>query len=219
MNAQEEIEGELIFGALRRERQWKIVAAAMGLVAVAGVGCAAAVTLAYTPPPPVLVPYDPATGVAIPNAAVEGVTLDQERAVIEAAVYRYVIDRETYNQVDNDQRIGRALSQSKGRALASLRSTWDSAGASFPPARYGDRAVIDVNVTGITRITNDRAQIRLVKQLQNEDGVQRGAFTVVLKYEFNPSTVEKSLEAVWRNPFGFAVTEYSITSDKFEGSF
>ena len=213
MDSHETVEDELIFGALRRERQWKIAAASMALMAACSMAVAGAVTLYHQPSPPVLVPYDPATGVAIPNASVKAVTLTEKRAVVEAAIYRYVKDRETYNQIDNDVRINRALKQSSNRALASLNRSWDSRGDAYIPARYGDRAEIEVNILSISQITNDRAQVRLVKRLINQSGVSEGAFTVVLGYAFRPEQ-EKSLEDLWDNPFGFTVTDYNITADK-----
>ena len=45
-----------------------------------------------------IVPFDSETGMALPNAMVEAVSLTERPAIIEAQVYRYVIDRETYNQ-------------------------------------------------------------------------------------------------------------------------
>ncbi|SFD14611.1 virB8 family protein [Tropicimonas isoalkanivorans] len=211
----ETIEEELIFGAMRREKQWKLATLFAGLVAMGSLVAAAIVVLSYTPPPPVLIPYNPETGMAMPNATVRSISLAEREAVIEAAVYRYVIDRESYNQIDNDLRIRRALSQSSGRARTSLSAAWDSGNASYPPARYGDRAEIQVNVLSISHITNDRAQIRLQKRLVSPDGLREGDFTIVLAYDFDPAT-QKSLEAVWQNPFGFTVTDYNITSDKRE---
>lgn len=57
--------------------------------------------------------------------------------------------------------------------------------------------------------------MRLQKRLVSPDGVSSGNFTVVLAYKFEPQQA-KTLEEVWLNPFGFAVTEYSITADKRE---
>ena len=70
-------------------------------------GClaAAAVALMVETPPPVVVPYDPATGLALPNATVETVSLAERPAIIEAQIYRYILDREVYNQLDNDLRL------------------------------------------------------------------------------------------------------------------
>lgn len=88
-------------------------------------GCLGAATVAIldVDPPPVVVPYDPNTGMALPNAAVEAVRVTENQAVIEAEVFRYVTQRETYNQLDNDVRVRRILAMSDGNAEASLRSS------------------------------------------------------------------------------------------------
>jgi type IV secretion system protein VirB8 len=53
-------------------------------------GClaAAAVALSIKAPLPVVVPYDPETGMALPNATVVAVSLAERPAVIEAQIYR-----------------------------------------------------------------------------------------------------------------------------------
>lgn len=212
-DAAQTLTAEVIYGAFRREKQWKLAFAGMAVVAGVATLSAAYVVTSFTPPAPVVVPYDVNTGVAMRNAAVEAISLSEDDAIISASIYRYVVDRETYNQVDNDVRVRRAMEMSEGAALAGLRRLWNSATPSYPPEVYGDRSVIEVNVTGIARITNDRAQVRMVKRLITPDGVNEGAFTSVLKFAFEPGE-EKTLEAVWQNPLGFQIQEYSITADK-----
>ena len=70
-------------------------------------GClsAAAVAILDVDPPPVVVPYDPETGFALPEASVGATSVTANQAIIEAEVFRYVTDREVYNQLDNDLRI------------------------------------------------------------------------------------------------------------------
>lgn len=212
-DAQSSLTAEVIYGAFRREKQWKLAFAGMAIVASIAVTSAAFVITSFTPPAPVVVPYDANTGMAIRNAGVEAVSLSEDDAIISASIYRYVADRERYNQLDNDLRIKRAMAMSEGAALTGLRAIWNSASRSYPPSVYGDRAVIDVSITSITRITNDRAQVRMIKRLTTPDGVSEGAFTSVLMYAFEPGE-EKTLEAVWQNPLGFKVLDYAITADK-----
>lgn len=213
---QKTLDAELIFGALRREKQWKITAAFMGAVAVGAIGVAGYVIINLTPPPPVVVPYDPNTGLALPNAAVRAVSLGEEESVVQASVYRYVVDRETYNQLDNDVRINRAIKMSEGVALGSLRRHWNSASESYIPKQLGDKTQIEVNVTSISRVSSDRMQIRLHKTRVTPDGRTTGRFTIVLKYAFEANE-EKTLAAVWENPLGFKVLEYNISADRLGG--
>ncbi|WP_124088865.1 virB8 family protein [Pseudogemmobacter humi] len=209
------IEEELVYGALRRERQWKKIA---GICAAFGaVACltTAALAILSVPTPPVVVAIDAETGLALPEAHVRARTLLERPAVIESNIYRYVLDRETYNQLDNDARIMRVLAQSAGNAAASLRQLWTSGHDNYPPTFYGPQAQMDVEILSITLISNNRAQIRLRKRLSSNRGDSTGLFTATMLFEFNPEAA-RSIDDVWRNPFGFTVREYAIRSDRLE---
>ena len=209
------VEEELVYGALRREETWRKIGIGGAVFGVMGCLSAAAVTVMIETPPPVVVPFDPATGLALPNAAVKTVKLAERPAVIEAQIYRYITDRETYNQLDNDLRVRRVLAQSKGAAEASMRATWTSGQDTYPPTRYGAGAEMAVEIASITLIGENRAQVRLRKRLTGPQGVQDGAFTATLMFEFHPET-PRVLDEVWQNPFGFTVTQYAIRSDRAE---
>ncbi|EAQ02685.1 VirB8 type IV secretion protein [Pseudooceanicola batsensis HTCC2597] len=209
------IEEELVYGALRRERLWQ----RLGLVGLifGCLGClsAAAVAILDVDPPPVVVPYDPATGFALPEASVGATSVTENRAIIEAEVFRYVTDREVYNQLDNDVRIRSVLRRSDGAAQASLRRIWNSANADYPPTIYGPNARLEVEILSINRIGANRATVRLRKRLTSINGVQAGLFTATLLFEFRPET-RRTIDEVWNNPFGFTVVEYAIRSDRLE---
>ena len=209
------VEEELIYGARRRERVWKALAAAGLTFGVAGCLATAAVAILDVDPPPALVAYDPDTGMALPEARVGAVSLTEREAVIEAQVFRYVMDRETFNQLDNDLRVRRVLAMSEGPAADTLRALWTSGHDAYPPTAYGDAARIDVEVLSITLITNDRAQVRLRKRLTSPQGATTGLFTVTLKFVFAPEEV-RQIDGVWTNPLGFRVADYAIVSDRLE---
>lgn len=214
-NEQEIIEEELIYGARRREQLWqKLAFIGLGFGVLGCLG-GVAVAILDVDPPPVVVPYDPNTGMALPNAAVEAVSVTQNQAIIEAEVFRYVTQREVYNQLDNDVRVRAILAMSRGNAADSLRQLWNSANASYPPTVYGPNARMDVEILSINRIGNNRATVRLRKRLTSQQGVQGGLFTVTLMYEFRPED-RRQIDEVWTNPFGFSVTEYAIRSDRLE---
>ena len=208
------VEEELVYGALRRERQWQVIGISGAGFGVFGCLAAAAVAILVEPPLPVVVPYDPESGLALPNATVEAVRLSERPAVIEAQVYRYIFDRETYNQLDNDLRVNRVLAQSTGTAEASMRAMWTSGQESYPPTRYGTSEMA-VEIASITLIGENRAQIRLRKRLTSPQGGQVGLFTATLMFEFRPERA-RSIDDVWQNPFGFTVTQYAIRSDRSE---
>ncbi|MDD9732346.1 type IV secretion system protein [Mameliella sp. AT18] len=209
------IEEELVYGALRRERLWQRLGLLGLIFGILGSLSAAAVAILDVDPPPVVVPYDPETGFALPEASVGATTVTENRAIIEAEVFRYVTDREIYNQIDNDLRIRSVLRRSDGAAQASLRQIWNSANADYPPTVYGPNARLDVEILSINRIGANRASVRLRKRLTSIQGVQAGLFTATLLFEFRPEE-RRSIDEVWTNPFGFTVVEYSIRSDRLE---
>lgn len=209
------IEEELVYGALRRERLWQRLGLLGLIFGILGCLSAAAVAILDVDPPPVVVPYDPETGFALPEASVGATTVTENRAIIEAEVFRYVTDREVYNQLDNDVRIRSVLRRSDGSAQASLRQIWNSANAEYPPSVYGPNARLDVEILSINLIGNNRATVRLRKRLTSIQGVQAGLFTATLLFEFRPEE-SRSIDQVWTNPFGFTVAEYSIRSDRLE---
>lgn len=215
LEEREIVEEELIYGARRRERLWQVLGLVGALFGVMGCLAAAAVAVLDEDPPPVVVPFDSETGMALPNAAVEAVTLTERPAIIEAEVYRYVVDRETYNQLDNDVRVRRVLALSDGAAEASMRRRWSGTSDAYPPDVYGPEARLEVEVDSITLISNNRAQARLRKRLTSPQGTQSGLFTATLLFEFRPEE-RRSIDEVWQNPFGFTVTEYAIRSDRQE---
>lgn len=214
-NPQTILDAEVIYGALRRERLWQMLFGGMTFAAIAAIVAAAAVILYLRPPAPIVVPFDPTTGLSVPNASVEAISLDERDAVVQSLIFQYVTDRETYNQIDNDLRITRALARSRGNGQASLARLWDSDSEGNLPDRYGARTEVEVVISSITLLSNGRVQVRMRKRLRTPDAATVGNFTAVIGYAFAPGE-ERTLEAVWQNPLGFLVTEYSITQDRRE---
>lgn len=214
-NEKEIIEEELVYGALRRERLWQKLGLSGLIFGLLGCFGAVMVSILDVDPPPVVVPYDPATGIALPEASVGASSITGNQAVIEAEIFRYVTDREAYNQLDNDVRINGVLQRSDGRAEASVRDQWNSANPQYPPTVYGDNSTLDVEVLSINRIGDNRATVRLRKRLTSIQGVQAGLFTATMLFEFRPEEA-RTIDQVWTNPFGFTVIEYSIRSDRLE---
>ncbi|MBM3603272.1 MAG: type IV secretion system protein [Alphaproteobacteria bacterium] len=210
-----ETEEELIYGERRRGAFWmKFGVAGWGFGAV---GCimAAVIAASHETPAPVLVPFDPASGMALPMANLQTISMNNRDAVVQSLVHSYVRDRETYSMLDNDIRVRSVLDRSSGAALQSMRALWSSDNPNYPQTRYGPRARMDVEVLSVTLITNDRAQVRLRKRLQDDSGVTQGLFTATLAFRYDTNKA-RPLDDVWTNPFGFSVYEYAINSDRLE---
>lgn len=208
------LEEELIFGARDREALWRRIAFVGAGFGALGCVLAAAMALMVDKPPPVLIPFDPATGTALPMANVGTISVKEQDAVVQSLIFAYVRDRETYNQLDNDVRIETVFSRSVGRARASLQELWSAENPDYPPTAYGDQARLDVQVSSISDIGGNRAQARITKRLTTPEGMTEGTFIVTLAYQFDAATL-RDLNGVWSNPFGFQVSEYSVAAERF----
>lgn len=209
------LEDELIFGAVDRERRWRKIAYIALSFGIIGCLLAGIIAITVDKPAPVLVPFDIRTGVTLPNVQVNSISTTQKDAIIESMIYSYVSDRETYNIFDNDLRIESVKARSTDLALKSLISLWDSSSRDYLPGQYSDKARIDVAVSSISLLSDNRAQVRLRKRLTSSDGIKDNAFLVTLEYELTPSR-QASLEAVWKNPFGFVVKNYRVVTQQYE---
>lgn len=211
------LEEELIIGARERTLKWQAISfilATSMLVAVVGL---VVVVTKVEKPAPALVPFDPSTGVTLPMANVGTISLAQKDAVLQSLVYAYIRDRETYNPMDNDIRIEGVFHRSTGEAAKSLQRLWNnvSDNDAYPPRVYGQNARMDVAISSISKITKDRILARMTKRLMNKNGVTEGQFNVTLAYQFDASTL-RNLDEIWANPFGFSVSEYSVTAERFK---
>lgn len=213
-NVKEIFEEELIYGARDEAAMWKKIAfGGIAFGAVMGV-ITGLMALTIDKPPPALIPFDPTTGTALPMANVGTISLAERDAVMQSLVFSYVRDRESYNPMDNDIRIEGVFARSSDQAARSLQQLWNPDGSEFPPSVYGDNARIDVAVSSIADIGNNRAQARMTKRLTTLDGITEGTFIVTLAYDYDPASL-RSLDGVWSNPFGFKVTEYTVAAERY----
>ena len=202
-----------VFFSLRRQRNWGWAVGTIGM----GIGLVSVLTLALTLPlketRPYVVMVDRTTGESEQVVSVRPTSLDDQRAVLEAELVRYVTNRETYDPNDNPERIPLVDAMSTDQAQSSLRAIWNSGSDRYPPALYGGDTVITTRVRSISILDEDTAQVRFVRRLE-QDGAQpvERDFVAVVGYAFEPRT-ERSLDQVWRNPLGFTVTSYRIDAE------
>ena len=76
---QEIIEEELVYGALRRERLWQRLGLIGLIFGILGCLSAAAVAILDVDPPPVVVPYDPATGFALRAVRPRAIHINEQK--------------------------------------------------------------------------------------------------------------------------------------------
>jgi type IV secretion system protein VirB8 len=211
----EAFENEVFF-SLRRQRNWGWAVGTIGM----GIGLASVVVLALTIPLKEIQPYvvmvDRTTGQSEQVVSVRPTSLDDQRAVLEAELVRYVTNRETYDPNDNPERIPLVDAMSEGQAQASLRAIWSSGSETYPPALYGTDTVITTRIRSISILDEDTAQVRFVRRLETPGAnpIERD-FVAVVGYAFEPR-IERTLDQVWRNPLGFTVTGYRIDAETLD---
>lgn len=211
------LEEEMAFGIRKRERIAWIVAS--GGVATGLLGVAAVVlmlplkqTEAY------LAIVDKDTGVAERVVSVEKAGVDQAEGIKQSLLYSYVIDRETFDGRDNDDRILKVYSRSEDGARRSLVALWAEGSENYPPKVYGASAKATVAITSITPITETTYQVRYTKTLARDADPERiGKFYATVTFRFAPSQ-QSAISLVWENPTGFIVTDYRVTAETFEAN-
>lgn len=202
-----------VFFQLRSQRnRWMIVAILALIMAVVAMGAVVSL-LPLKEIRPYVVMVDKTTGEAEKVVQVRPVNLSEQEAVRQAELVSYVTDRETYDVADNETRIPDVLSRSQGQARSSLIALWTRGATSYPPTIYSDRSRLKVTIISIALLTETTAQVRFRKILetQGERSVERD-FVATVGFEFQPR-VERNLEAVWKNPLGFVVTNYRIDAE------
>lgn len=203
---------EVLYG-MRRSRAIAWWFAGGCLIVAGGAVTALAMIAPLKEVRPYVVVVDKATGQAETLAEVRAVSLSERDAVRQAELVSYVIDRETYHAVDNATRIPEVLRRSEAQAADSLRALWTPSNPDYPPNLHGERVVQRVVVKSVTVLSETTAQVRFTKrrEVSGERAISRD-FVATLGFAFNPR-VERTLEAVWRNPLGFTITSYRVDAE------
>ncbi len=205
-------EDEVFFQLRSQRNRWMIVAIIALIMAVVAMGGLVAL-LPLKEVKPFIVMVDRTTGAAEKIVQVRPVSLAEQEAVRQAELVSYVIDRETYDVADNQSRIPGVLTRSKDQARSSLVSLWTKGSKDYPPDIYTTRSRVIVKVVSIALLSQTTAQVRFRKMLETagERPVERD-FVATVGFKFQPK-VERNLEAVWKNPLGFLVTNYRVDAE------
>jgi type IV secretion system protein VirB8 len=210
-------EDEVFFGLQRRAALLGWMAGLSLVVALCAVG-AMVLMLPLKEIRPYVVMVDRQTGESELVVSTRPADLAETDAVRQAELVRYVTERETYDVADNRERIPQVLAASEAQAAASLRALWTREAEQYPPAIYGEDSLIRVKVRSVAMLNEATAQVRFTRTLE-QPGLQPvvRAFVATVGFAFQPR-VERTLEAVWRNPLGFSVTSYRIDAETLDAA-
>lgn len=209
------LESELFLEGKRRERRGSIIGT-VGLVIAAGGIAAALATLPLKQTEAFVVMVDKDTGMASRVVQVEPATMSEAEAVRKGLLFSYVMDRETYDENDNENRLLKVFRMSSLLEQDKLRSLWNPSNPNYPPTLYGNSGKVEIKVLSISEISETTATVRFTKTFsQHGEDDRIGKFYATVTYQFQPST-ESAVELVWENPLGFVVTNYRVTAESLE---
>ena len=210
-------EDEVFFGLQRRAALFGWMAGLSLVLALCAVG-AMVLMLPLKEIRPYVVMVDRQTGESELVVSTRPADLAETDAVRQAELVRYVTERETYDVADNRERIPQVLAASEAQAAASLRALWTREAEQYPPAIYGEDSLIRVKVRSVAMLNEATAQVRFTRTLE-QPGLRPvvRAFVATVGFAFQPR-VERTLEAVWRNPLGFSVTSYRIDAETLDAA-
>lgn len=212
-----EFDVDLVTGPRRSARAAWIVAGCATVVALLqAVAIFSLMPLRETEVFTVLV--DSTTGAAERIYEVQPTGVSDQEAVKEALLVSYISDRESYFRAGIQERLESVQRRSVDAARRSLQALWTSGGTDYPPTVYGVNSEVDVEVRSITFLQPLVAQIRFIKRLSrpNQEPISQ-PFVATVGFEFSPRS-ERSLERVWENPLGFAVTAYRVDAETLRGN-
>ena len=209
------LESELFLEGKRRERRG-FIALAFGLAIATGSVAALLTVLPLKEMEAFVVMVDKDTGMASRIVEVQPASMNEAEAVRQGLIFNYVMDRETYDENDNENRLLKVFRMSSLLEQDKLRSLWNPGNPYYPPTLYGASGKVAIKVLSISEVGENTATVRFTKTFsQTGEDDRVGKFYATVTYAFQPST-ESAVELVWENPLGFVVTDYRITAESLE---
>ena len=187
-------------------RRWRLMTFILaGVVLVMALGFAAMMPLKEFRP--YVITMDERTGRAEATLIAQSGPLTQDEAVIRSLIGQYVIQRETYDLYDGQQRYDNVVEMSVTQALGSYRDLWRSENPDYPYALYGDDAKITIQITAISLLNQNTANVQYTKTLtQGGRNPEQEDFVAIVGFDFIAR--ETGLAGVIRNPLGFVVKSW-----------
>ena len=199
---------------LRSRRNWQWVAIACSVVGVAGVG--ASIWASSRPAPaPVVVAVDKTTGGSEILTTVTQLQISDRIATDRSEIYRYVLDRESYDWNTIQTTYDNTGLKSAPSVAGEYRQQFEGSAALDKTLGQTWRIVPKVLSIDIERQTpyGGNAFVRFTTQRRRDNGTiePETAWVAALAYEYNnsPMTADDRL----KSPLGFLVTTYRRTAE------
>ncbi|WP_282610793.1 virB8 family protein [Pelagibius sp. Alg239-R121] len=163
---------------------------------------------------PIVVVMDKQTGTANVSSMLGTITLDDEEALTQSLLFRYVRDRETYNNMDQPARINEVHKVTQDRARTDLEALYANDNPLNPVTVHGSDRRINVKIKSVVLQPDNQALIRLEKSSIETPGARpiKRAYVVSIHFGFDREGA-MPLEERWDNPVGFYVDDYRIDQE------
>ena len=199
-------EEEIYHERAAQSRRWRIIATIL-LVIVLLLTAIIVTMMPLKEFRPYVISVDPQTGQAQAALVAQSGPLTQDEAVIRSLIGQYVIQRETYDLYDGQQRYDTVLTLSVDQALNGYRDLWRSENPDYPYAIYGDDAKISITVTAISLLNRNTANVQYTKTLTRSGrNPAKEDFVAIVGFGFAKRST--GLAGIIQNPLGFVVKSW-----------
>lgn len=200
--------------SLKRSARMGWLAAFAGLTCAGLMALALAAALPLKTIEPIVMTVDAGTGLVNVQSKLGNITLDDEDALTQSLLFRYVRDRETYDNIDLEDRINSVYEISRSKARNDLALLYSEENPNNPREIYGATGRITVKIQSVILQPGNRALIRLQKSTQRQSGEAPFTrnFVATIGFEFDREGT-MTLAERWENPVGFFVNDYRIDEE------
>lgn len=192
-----------------RNRAW-YVAGFMGIIALLSIVAVVSI-LPLKEFVPYVITVDKTTGYMEVSRGLLPGPLTQDDAVTQSNIARYVLSRETYDQVDQERHFKFVTLHSDGDAFEEYSKVWNGSNPDNPALVYGYEVAIHPYIKSIAFLNDRTATIRF-SRTRKEGGRERLSHWVAImtfRYVDRPTDMTQRFE----NPLGFQVGSYRIEQE------
>lgn len=203
-----------IYLSLRQscKRAW-IIAGVAGSIAILCL-IALLILLPLKTVEPYVVTVDRQTGYMEVTRQLADGELQQDEAVIQFNLVRYVTARENYNPPMLEQNYRLAQSLSSDEAAKEHKALWDAANPDNPSAIYGYNGTIDTRIKSVSLLNERTASVRFERELNMHRKRTVSHWNAIITFRHSNKPV--SMEERFVNPLGFEITSYRLTQEILE---